>query len=137
MRSHLALAALVLLALASALTAADGTKKPRLDLRASPRVAFSPVRVLMTAELVGGDAVEDYHCPGVDWDWGDGTHSFHEADCPPFEPGMELERRFTASHAYMVPGDYQVRVKLQRASRSVAVARTSVIVHSGLADGDN
>jgi hypothetical protein len=137
MRSHLALAPLALLALASALTAADGAKKPRLDLRASPRVAFSPVRVLMTAELVGGDAVEDYHCPGVDWDWGDGTHSFHEADCPPFAPGMELERRFTASHAYVAAGDYHVRVSLRRASRSVAAAQTSVLVRSGLGDGDN
>src|SRR5262245_9533523 len=88
--------ALALLALASAGTAADG-KKPRLDLRASPRIVFSPARVLLTAELVGGEPTEDYHCPGVDWDWGDGTHSFHEEDCPPFAPGMQFERRFTAS----------------------------------------
>jgi hypothetical protein len=137
MWSLLALISLALLALASSETSAEGMKKPRLDLRVSPRVAFSPVRVVVTAELVGGDAVEDFHCPGVDWDWGDGTHSFHEEDCPPFEPGTELERRFTASHAYVEPGDYHVRVSLRRASRSIAVAQTSVLVRSGLASAEN
>jgi hypothetical protein len=126
---------LALLALASSGTAADG-KKPRLDLRASPRIVFSPARVLLTAELVGGEATEDFHCPGIDWDWGDGTHSFHEEDCPPFAPGMELERRFTATHAYAVPGDYRVRVVLRRANRSVAAAGTSVSVQGGLAESE-
>jgi hypothetical protein len=126
---------LALLALASSGTAADG-KKPRLDLRASPRIVFSPARVLLTAELVGGEPTEDYHCPGVDWDWGDGTHSFHEEDCPPFAPGMQLERRFTATHAYAVPGDYRVRVVLRRANRSVAAAGTSVSVQGGLAESE-
>jgi len=128
--------ALVLLALASVGTAADG-RKPRLDVRASPRVVFSPARVLLTAELVGGEVTEDFHCPGVDWDWGDGTHSFHEEDCPPFAPGMEMERRFTASHAYAIPGDYRVKVILRRANRSVAAAGTSVLVQSGFGDGDS
>ena len=38
-------------------------KKPKLDLRATPRMAFSPVNVLLTAELTGGDDVEEYYCP--------------------------------------------------------------------------
>jgi hypothetical protein len=126
--------ALTLLALASVGTAADG-KKPRLDVRASPRIVLSPARVLLTAELVGGVATEDYHCPGVDWDWGDGTHSFHEEDCPPFAPGMDLERRFTATHAYVIPGDYRVKVVLRRANRSVAAAGTNVLVQSGFGTG--
>jgi len=134
MKRYLALATLAL-AVAASSVAAAGIRKPRLDLRATPRVAFTPARVLLTAELVGGEAAEDFHCPGVDWDWGDGTHSFHESDCPPFVAGMEVERRFTASHAYVEPGDYHVRVSLRRASRSVAVARTSILVHSGLGGG--
>src|SRR5882762_1637781 len=39
-----------------------GAKKPRLDLRASPRLAVMPVDVLVVAELVGGDEIEDFYC---------------------------------------------------------------------------
>ena len=31
-------------------------KKPKLDIRATPRMAFSPVNILLTAELTGGRA---------------------------------------------------------------------------------
>src|SRR5436309_900915 len=73
-------------------------KKPKLDLRATPRMAFSPVNVLLTAELTGGDDVEDYYCPELEWDWDDGGKSVHEADCPEYEAGKsKIERRFTAS----------------------------------------
>src|SRR5262249_56249139 len=108
-----------------------GGRRGGWALGACGGVVFGPARVPLTAELVGGEPTEDFHCPGVDWDWGDGTHSFHEEDCPPFAPGMELERRFTASHAYAIPGDYRVRVVLRRANRSVAAAGTSVLVHVG------
>ena len=57
-------------------------KKPKLDLRATPRMAFSPVNVLLVAELTGGDDVEEYYCPELEWDWDDGGKSVHEADCP-------------------------------------------------------
>ena len=56
-----------------------GVKKPRLDLRASPRMALMPVDVLVVAELVGGDAIEDFYCPAIEWDWGDGARSAHES----------------------------------------------------------
>ncbi len=108
---------------------AGKVKKPRLDLRASPRMAFPPVSVLLMAELVGGDEQEDYYCPGLEWDWGDGTHSAHESDCEPFAPGATLERRFSARHAYRAPGNYNVRLTLRRASRTVAVATVPVLVH--------
>ena len=109
--------------------------KPRLELRASPRMAFSPVMVLATAELRGGDTVEDFYCPALEWDWDDGAKSGQESDCPPFQAGMELERRFTAEHAYRRGGVYQVTVKLKRADRSVAVASTTVHVRSGMGEG--
>jgi len=47
-------------------------KKPRLDVRATPRMAFSPVNVFLVAELQGGDDVEEYYCPQLEWDWDDG-----------------------------------------------------------------
>ena len=126
----------LLILLAAAPTGADGGKlrRPRLDVRASPRVAFSPAYILLTAELVGGDEMEDFYCPSLEWSWGDGARSVRESDCPPYEPGRELERRFSAEHGYRQAGDYQVTVRLRRANRSVAEASARVAVRPGLGD---
>jgi hypothetical protein len=127
-----------LLVLAAAVSAgADGStkpQKPRLDLRATPRVAFSPASVLLTAELVGGDEVEEFYCPALEWDWGDGGKSVRESDCPPFEPGGEFVRRFTAQHGYGRAGEYRITVTLRRANRSLAMASARVNVRPGLGD---
>ena len=125
-----------LVLMAAATTGANGGKlrKPRLDLRATPRVAFSPAYVLLTAELVGGDDVEDFYCPGLEWNWGDGARSVRESDCPPFEPGREFERRFSAEHDYRHAGDYEITITLRRANRSLAVASARVNVRPGLGD---
>jgi hypothetical protein len=137
MRSPLALIPLLLLTpYASSLALADGKPaKPRFDLRASPPMAFSPARVLLVGELRGGDDLEEYYCPGIEWEWGDGDRSVQESDCPPFAAGVELPRRFTASHAYLSPGRYQVKLTLRRADRSVAVATTPILVHSRFGGG--
>jgi hypothetical protein len=109
-------------------------KKPRLDLRASPRMAFSPVNVLLTAELQGGDDTEEFHCPELEWDWDDGGKSVHQADCAPLESGAPLERRFTANHAYRQAGTYNVKITMRRAEQSLAVASATVTVRPGLGD---
>lgn len=124
--------ALLAAALTMGAAATAGARKPRLDLRASPRFAYAPVHVLLIAELVGGEDSEDFYCPGLEWQWGDGDRSFHEADCAPFDPGMRLERLFTARHAYRAPGEYDARLTLRRAGRSVATATVWVRVLPGL-----
>jgi hypothetical protein len=113
-------------------------KKPRLGLRASPRMAFSPVSVVVVAELSGGGDHEDYYCPGLEWDWGDGNLSSQESDCEPFQEGSTVERRFSARHAYHAAGSYNVRLTLRRASRTVAVASIPIVVHGrgGIEDED-
>src|SRR3954468_17400239 len=75
-------------------------KKPKLDLRAAPRMTSSPASVFFTAELQGGTDTEEFHCPTLEWDWDDGAHSTHEADCPPYQAGTPIERRFTAEHIF-------------------------------------
>ena len=129
-------AGLLFVIAAAASTGADAGKlrKPRLDLRATPRMAFSPAYVLLTAELVGGDEVEDYYCPGLEWSWGDGGKSVRESDCPPFQPGSELVRHFSAEHGYSHAGEYEITVTLRRASKSLAVATARVDVRPGLGD---
>lgn len=124
--------ALILLAFAAPLSAeGPKPKKPRLDLRATPRVAFSPTVVFVTAELQGGDDIEEFYCPELVWDWDDGGRSAHGEDCPPFEPGMELDRRFTAEHAYRRSGVYNVKVILRRSGRTLAMATATVNVRPG------
>jgi hypothetical protein len=135
--NRLAILSLVLAASAvwPAYAAESKPKKPRLDLRATPRMAFSPVRILLTAELSGGSDVEDYYCPELEWDWDDGGKSVHEADCKPFEPGVtKIERRFTSDHHYSKAGVYNVRVTMRRTNRPIATSSVRITVRPGLGD---
>jgi PKD repeat protein len=132
-----ALTAFVVVALASAGTSAEKAKRPRLDLRASPRMAFSPVNVLVTAELTGGDDVESYYCPALEWDWDDGGRSVHESDCAPYETGGTIERRYTAEHAFRGAGTYNVKVTMRKANRTLAMATVPINVRAGLGDMSN
>lgn len=130
----------VLLALITGLSpAAKGDeskpKKPRLDLRATPRMAFSPVTIFLTAEFIGGDDVEEYYCPEVEWDWDDGGKSVNEGDCAPFEEGKtKIQRRFTTEHDYRRAGLYNIKVTLRHANRSLAANSVKVTVRPGLGD---
>jgi len=128
------LAVVVTVALSSgaggALAGATGhPQKPHLDLRASPRVAFSPVEVLVIGELKGGQDSEEFYCPGLVWDWGDGSRSAHESDCSPYQDGAELDRLFTARHAFRAPGAYSVHLYLIRAGRTVTTAAVPIMVY--------
>jgi PKD repeat protein len=124
-------------ALAVPATAADAAKpkKPKLDLRATPRMAFSPVNILLTAELTGGDDVEEYYCPELEWEWDDGGKSVHEADCPAYEAGVsKIERRFTAEHEYRKAGMYSVKLTMRHANRTLAQTTIKITVRPGLGD---
>ena len=126
---------LVLLALAAPIAAAENGTRPRLDLRATPRMAFSPTVVYVTAELAGGDEIEDLYCPEVEWDWDDGARSHRGSDCPPFQAGQtDFERFFSADHVYRQAGSYNVKITMKRAGRTLAVANTRVDVRAGLGD---
>ena len=110
-------------------------KKPRLELRSSPRMGFSPVHVLLTAEFMGGDDVEEFHCPEIEWDWDDGGKSVHEADCTPFEAGTtKIQRRFTAEHDYNRAGVYRVKATMRKSGNTLAAATTTITVRAGLGD---
>lgn len=110
-------------------------KKPRLDLRATPRMAFSPVNIFLIAELQGGDDVEEYYCPELEWDWDDGGKSVQEGDCPPFTTGTsKIDRRFTAEHEYRRAGVFNIKVTMRRANRAFAASNVRVTVRPGLGD---
>jgi hypothetical protein len=109
-------------------------KKPALEIRITPRFAFSPANILFTVELQGGDDSEEFHCPEIEWEWDDGGKSSGESDCDPYEPGAKIERRFTATHLYKTSGVYVARVTLRKAGRTIAAQTIKVTVRPGVGD---
>jgi len=122
----------------TAVTGAEGdVKKASLSIKASPAIAFSPARVVLTADLKGGDDnPEDLYCPAVEWEWGDGTISNESADCEPFEAGKsEIKRRYVMDRVYRTSGDYRVALKLKRKDKVIATASTFVKIRPGVREG--
>jgi hypothetical protein len=136
MRRGLVTALLLTLAVPAAPGVASKGRRPRLDLRASPRIAFTPVSVIVTAELQGGDELEEFYCPALEWEWGDGSRSETASDCEPFEDKESFERRFFARHDYRRAGEYNVKLTLRRSQRAVAIATTTLTVHASVGGPD-
>jgi len=110
-------------------------KRPKLTLKAQPVIAMSPARIVLTAELVGGpNDYEEYYCPTIEWDWGDGTQSESTSDCDPYQAGKsEIRRRYTVEHLFR-PGYYQVAFRLKRRDKVLTQATTTVQVQGGASD---
>jgi len=110
-------------------------RRPKITLKATPIVSIAPSRVILTAELVGGaNDFEEFYCPTIEWDWGDGTQSSSSADCDPFEPGKsEIKRRFTVEHVFRA-GSYRVMFRLKRRDKSLAAASANIQVRPGIRD---
>lgn len=113
----------------------EEARRPKLTLKAQPMVSSSPARIVLTAELTGGARdFEEYYCPTVEWEWGDGTKSQSTLDCPPYEAGKsEIKRRFTVQHIFRA-GSYRVNFRLKRQDKQMASASVSVQVQPGLRD---
>jgi hypothetical protein len=126
----------VLLAATAAVVAAN-KDKPSVALKASPAGGFSPLRVVLTAELKGGaNDFEEFYCPSIEWVWGDDTRSESRADCDPYEAGKsEIKRRYTIDHTFQTMGEYTVEFRLKQKSKVVGVGKTLVRVRPGVRDG--
>jgi hypothetical protein len=136
-------------------------KKPSIKLKAQPPVGFSPMRVVVTAELTGGsNDFEDFYCATVEWDWDDGTKSEAKTDCDPYEPGKsEIKRRYVGEHTFRanvgdlnpnsplrtVPNtaagadsqtpqnlQFRVRFTLKQKGKTVGSGQTTVEVRQGM-----
>jgi hypothetical protein len=108
-------------------------KRPKVTLKAQPVIAMSPARVVLTAELIGGpNDFEEFYCPTVEWDWGDGTQSESTNDCAPYEPGKsEIKRRFTVEHVFRA-GPYRVAFRMKRRDKVIAGATVTIQIRPGL-----
>lgn len=128
-----ATAALAISASAPLVALQKDDKRPRVTLRAQPVVAVAPARVVLTAELVGGNNdFEEYYCPTVSWDWGDDTVSESTIDCEPYETGKsQIKRRFTVEHTFRRAGAYKIYFHLKRKDKMVGSASVTVQVQPG------
>lgn len=112
-------------------------KKPSIKVRASPSAGFSPLRVVLTAEIKGGDNdFADYYCPTIEWIWGDETRAESTADCEPYEAGKsEIRRRYTTSRIFQTSGNMKVEFRLKQKDKVVGAGGTTITVRPGLRDG--
>jgi hypothetical protein len=127
----------LLLALAvSAVPVSSGKDKdkPSISLKANPVVAFSPARVVVTADIKGGpNDYEDFYCPTVEWWWGDGTTSDQTVDCEPYEPGKsEIKRHFTISRVFESSGDFRIEFRLKKKDKVIGLGSTMVKIRPGV-----
>jgi PKD domain len=116
----------------------SGDNRPTITLRAQPSVVMASARVVLTAELLGGaDDFEEYYCPSVEWDWGDGTVSQSTSDCDPYEPGRSsIKRRYTVEHTFRRPGTFRVYLRLKQQDKTVGTGVVSVIVRARPGESD-
>ena len=138
-RAFCPLAALLALGFLLAVAPVSGAnareeKKPSLSLKATPPIAFSPAKIRVVAEIRGGaDDYEEFYCPTIEWDWGDGTISENTIDCDPYEAGKStIRRHFSAQHTYRMSGNYKLFFKLKRKNKTVAATSVNVQIPPGL-----
>ena len=108
--------------------------KPSISVKASPTVAFSPARIVITADIKGGpNDYEDFYCPSIEWWWGDGTTSNQTADCDPYEAGKsEIKRHFAMDRVFQTSGDFRVEFRLKKREKVIAVGSTMVKIRPGV-----
>jgi hypothetical protein len=109
-------------------------KKPSLSLRVTPPVGFAPLKTRLVVDVRNGnDDYEDFYCPTVEWDWGDGTVSANSEDCDPYEAGKSaIQRRFSIEHTFRLPGAFRVVFRLKQKDRVVGTSSVNVQVRAGL-----
>jgi hypothetical protein len=108
-------------------------KRPSLSVKATPGTGMVPVRIMVAAELKGGDDdFQPYYCPTIEWSWGDGTASEETKDCEPYEQGKSIiRRRYTVSHNFKRPGAYRIAFRLKNGEKVLAASATVVRLLGG------
>ena len=115
----------------------DKSDKPSVAVRASPTAGFSPLRVVVSADLRGGaDNYQDFYCAAIEWEWGDDTRAETSADCEPYEAAKSrIQRRYSVSRVFQTAGEYKVTFRLKQKDKVVGSGSTTVQVRPGIRDG--
>lgn len=106
--------------------------RPKLELRAFPLMSIANPAgcssVLFIAEIKGPEA-EDFYCPGVRWTWPNGTESFEESDCAPWDQKDDFPRRWSRRACLpSSPVPMRVEVRLERGKDVIAKSAVEVQV---------
>ena len=130
-------AAVFTLIVSAAIVTGGDQKRPSIAVRASPSAGFSPLKVVLSAEIKGGpDDFADFYCPTIEWVWGDDTRAESTVDCDPYEAGKsEIKRRYSVSRIFQTSGNYRVEFRLKQKDKVVGAGSTTIQVRPGLRDG--
>lgn len=91
----------------------------RLKLAAVPKMGNFPLTVQIQATIQDADERDrELYCLDADWDF-DHVRFLERKDCPPFEDGTVIQRSYTTSHTFELPGTYRVRLTLRRGRDAV------------------
>ena len=79
----------------------------------------------------------EFYCPGIEWDWGDGTESESSEDCEPYQAGVSTIKRRFIGRARLPAGGQLPRLlpAEAEATRSSPPASANVQVRAGVRDG--
>ena len=87
-------------------------------------MAFSPARVVATADLNGGaNDFEEFYCAAVEWEWGDDTQVEY---CRPTANRTRRARARSSGGSPPItsierPGDYRIQFRLKQKDKPIAV----------------
>jgi hypothetical protein len=111
-------------------------KRPKITLKARPQVGIAPMKTVLTVDLEGGsDDFEEFYCPTVVWEWGDGGISEATNDCEPYQAGKsQIKRRYTVEHVYKRSGLIRVYFSLRHHEKEVAAVGVNITVQPGGSD---
>ncbi len=91
----------------------------KLQLTALPKMGNFPLTVQLQGLIQNADEHDpELHCLDADWDF-DHVRYFDRKDCPPLEEGGVIERYYSTSHTFELPGTYRVRLTLRRGRERV------------------
>ncbi len=101
----------------------------KLTVSAEPQRGSAPLQVRFEARLGGGlDNRYELYCPSVTWEFGDGQVMQGMPLCAPWEPEIQITRRFTAEHSYEHSGSYPVHVTLAQAEHKLSAVVNAIEV---------
>lgn len=123
MRAAIAAAAV---GLAVVVALAPLQSKTKLRLTSATRIFRAPARVRLVARLESTDP--RLMCPGVVWDYGDGSRSARKSPCRLGDTDMPIQRSYGTWHTYKACATYRPTIYLLYRQRTVTKASVTVRV---------
>lgn len=121
--------------------ATESEGKTEFEIRVVPRACIAPC--LVTAVLTVQEPGEEFYCPGLRWEPGDGNKSENEGDCPPYadvdHPAKNDRRVFSYQHVYQngSGGGFEFRATIFKAGKDIKSVGTRVVIQSRLGQPDS